>query len=217
MKRILFQFKNMISGDRDPKLKQLLKFFLLVLIVTLFARGMAADAAAGVRVISPLKKVVFASGVLNPVGSAEYSVPDGLLITQLKAETGDSISQGDVLALVDSQTLDELLIREEGQLRQMELQHEGLLDVPDPPYDSVKQAKKNLASAKERRDAISASLEDAQAALEEARQQMESTTEEEIADAEAALSQAEEAVDSLTEQLKTAKAAVSDARIMLKH
>lgn len=215
MKKILSKLKVLIPGDWDPHLTQLLKLFVIVLLLTLFARGTAGNAAAKVTVVFPesrtLSEEVFTFGTLSPRGTEPYIIPDGLVITEVLAQVGDSLAPGSPLAAVDPQALDELLTRQEAQLRQMEMQYEALMDDCAPSDDAVRQAQKLLSNAKELRDDLKSGLATALEAVTSAQEQLALAAEEDKESIEAALEQAKNDAASLRSQLDDAEEAVDDA------
>lgn len=182
----------------EPAGKQLLWCILAVLALTLFARGYSGAAQPRVTTLMPESRTltgeVYTSGTLTPLGSQEYPIPDGLVITALPSRVGDPLADGDPVALVDAEALEELLIRKGAELKQMELRLEELLDQTEPSDDALAAAKDALSDAKELRREWEKALSAAKNALELAPEEEKETAQAAVTEAEAALKAAKEQV-----------------------
>lgn len=212
MKRIW----NRLRGQIDPEVRHLVYGLLTVLLLTLFARASAGASRAQVTVSWPeprtLTGEVYAAGTLTPLGETRYAVPDGLVITDAVAEVGDTVKEGDPVALVDPDALDELLTRRQAELTQLELRLEALLDNEDPSDAQVKAAKAALSSAKEARNDREAELVEAEEALVLAVEEEKAAAEAAVHEAEARLTAAQAQVTAAKEALEQAENAYADAK-----
>ena len=168
--------KLRFSADGDRTFSHVVLFFLVMVLLTLIARGTAGARLARVTTISPtggeLSRSVRVSGTAKPVGSHFTTVPAGLTVTKVNKITLDKVSEGDVIAIIDQAALDELVIRERARLS----------DVSDRDLNS---AQKDYDRAKEKYDGIQAdedstqedilaamtTLDQARADLEQAREE----------------------------------------------
>lgn len=216
MKEYWQRLRSRLPVRADPDLRKLISFFLTVLLLTLFARGSAGASMAKVTVGTPesrtMSRELFSPGTLTPLGNEAHPIPDGLVIDDILVETGAEIAQGDSLATVETDALDELLTRKNAELRQMELQLETLLDNEEPSHDGVQNAKDALSDAKDAKKSSQAALADAEDALALAREALSSAPEEERPAAEAALQEAEAAVLEAEQLLSAAEAQVTSAK-----
>lgn len=148
------------SSDSDRTFSHVLLFFFVMVLLTLIARGTAGSRLARVTVTTPtsqdLSQSVQLYGTAKPIGNYFSTVPAGLTVSQVKKGPLDSIVKGDVIAVIDQPSLDELVIRERARLRQMELQLESQLKWAYVSDRDLKNAQKNYDRAKEKYDRLQA-------------------------------------------------------------
>ena len=199
----------------EPEGKHLLWCFLAVLALTLFARGYSGAAQPRVTTLMPQSRTmtgeVYTSGTLTPLGNQEYPVPDGLVITALPFRVGDTLADGDPVALVDAEALEDLLTRKGAELKQMELRLEELLDHTEPSDDALAAAKDAHSEAKELRKEWEKVLSAAKNALELAPEAEKETAQAAVAEAEAALKAAKEQVTAAKKALSREEKAYEEA------
>lgn len=197
----------------DPEGKHLLRCFLTVLALTLFARGFAGSAQAQVTVTHPQERTMtgefYVPGTLTPLGTAQYAIPGGLLIEK-SAEVGAELEAGDIVLLVEPDTLDDLLTRKQAEVKKLELQIEELLDHTEPSEDARNAAKEAVSDAKALRNERKAALSAAQAALETAAEI--TAAEAAVEEAEILLAEAEDALSAAREQLEREETALAEAK-----
>ena len=176
--------KLRFSADGDRTFSHVVLFFLVMVLLTLIARGTAGTRLARVTTISPtggeLSRSIRVSGTAKPVGSHFITVPAGLTVSRVNKTTLDKVSEGDVIAVIDQAALDELVIRERARLRQMELQLESQLKWSGVSARDLNAAQKDYDRAKEKYDRIQADEDSTQedilaamTALDEARVELE--------------------------------------------
>jgi len=199
----------------DPEGKHLILCFLTVLALTLFARGFAGSAQAKVTVASPQNRVMtgrfLTIGTLTPLAQTQYPFPDGLVIEKT-AEVGTALENGDLVALVDAEALDALIIRKTAEATQLELRIEGLLENNPPSADAVTTARKAASDAKSLRSECREALAAAGETLEQAPEEEKSAAEAAVMEAELRLIEAEEALENAKETLKREEADYADAQ-----
>lgn len=199
----------------DPEGKHLLLCFLTVLALTLFARAFAGTAQAQVTVAVPQERILsgtfFASGTLTPLGTKEYPIVEGLVITDT-AEVGTDLEPGEPVALVDPDALEELLIRVEAEATQLELRIEALLVDNTPSRDAVTDAEDAVSDAKALKKECQAALESAQEALEQAAEEEKAAHEAAVRATEQELESAKEALAEAQKQLQREEAAYAEAK-----
>lgn len=152
--------KLRFSTDGDRTFSHVVLFFLVMVLLTLIARGTAGAKLARVTVISPtggeLSRSIRVSGTAKPVGSHFSAVPAGLTVSKVMKTTLDKVSEGDLIAVVDQAALDEMVIRERAKLRQMELQLESQLKWSGVSTRDLNAAQKDYDRAKDKYDRIQA-------------------------------------------------------------
>lgn len=133
--------------------KNLLRFFVLILIVTLVARGTAGATLPLVNTTRPssgeIIQKVRGTGTVKTSGSQLVDVPEGLTVKQLDASVGESVSAGDPLAKFDTDEIAEQLQRQTTSLDEMRLKLQQLQR--GTPYDgsSLESAQRTLARAQQ--------------------------------------------------------------------
>lgn len=211
-------------------------FFLLMLALTLFARGMAGAAMATVTVVHPTQAVV--TETLSLTGTVEsqqvqvLTLPEGVPVQTLLVTQGQRVTEGDGLVQLDLEALTQALTQAQGELAKLELELETLdqeetaddsgLTAAQTSYDrtredantAAQEQEKQLARAKktlrEAQDALS-SAQTAQNALTDAQAALRETITQEQADLEALEQQLAEAEDpEIIQALQAQIAALTD-------
>lgn len=207
-------------------------FFLLMLALTLFARGMAGAAMATVTVVHPTRAVV--TETLSLTGTVEsqqvqvLTLPDEVPVETVLVTQGQRVTEGDPLVQLDQSSLNQALTQSQGELDKLELQLETLeqeetaddsgLNAAQTSYDrtredantAAREQEKQLARAKktlrETQDALS-SAQAAKNALTDAQAALQETIAQEQADLETLEQQLAEAEDPETIQALQAQIA----------
>lgn len=207
--------------EQTRAFSHVLKFFLLMLILTLLARGTSGATMARVELGTPVQYTITHSfqtcGTVTALDQAVISVPAGLVVGELPVQVGDQVEAGAILIRFQAQELDNALLRKEAQLQQMEVQLETLLDSQEVSSDGV-------TAAQTRRDRANAALEAAQIRLSQEKANLEQ--------AKKTLQAARDALDALQENpdttapetsptepeltLQEAQAAVSEAEAQVR-
>ena len=94
----------------DPRQRQrlgwIVRFFALLLVLTLLARGTAGAAMASVTVQRPssgnVTKSVRTTATVSFAGGTPFTVPAGLLVMAVPVQAGQTVKAGDVIAKVGS-------------------------------------------------------------------------------------------------------------------
>ena len=153
-------------------------FFVLMLALTLFARGMAAAAATEVEVTTPQRaqvteETVF-SGTLESQTTETLTLPEGLTVRSVYVSAGQAVEEGEALLAVDTDALASSLTRAQGELDRLNLQLAGYQEPEEADDSALTSAETGLTRARE--DAQSAAdqsraLSRAEDALADARTQ----------------------------------------------
>ena len=94
----------------DPRQRQrlgwIVRFFALLLVLTLLARGTAGAAMASVTVHRPssgnVTKSVRTTATVSFAGGTPFTVPAGLLVMAVPVQAGQTVKAGDIIGLVGS-------------------------------------------------------------------------------------------------------------------
>ena len=98
----------------DPRQRQrlgwIVRFFALLLVLTLLARGTAGAAMASVTVQRPssgnVTKSVRTTATVSFAGGTPFTVPAGLLVMAVPVQAGQTVKAGDTLAVFDAAEVD---------------------------------------------------------------------------------------------------------------
>lgn len=211
--RLLHTIRERRQNDpqQEKTFSHVLKFFLIMLLLTLMARGASGATMAQVELGAPVQHTIVhgfqALGTVVPLHETSVSIPAGLVVEELPVQVGDSVAVGATLLRFRAQELDNALLRKTAQLRQMEVQLEILLDTPEVSRDGV-------TAAQTHRDRASATLEQAQIRFSQAQTNL-AQAEEALQNAQAALAALEEKPESAELTLQEAELAVSQAEAQL--
>ena len=114
-----------------------LRFLGVMLILTLLVRGTAAATTPVVTVTNPYQGTVsqsfILSGELSPGAGTPLTLPEGLLIEQVLVQPGDSVTQGQTLAVLSVDDIDTAIDQLQASLEQHQVQADQLTnaDVAD--------------------------------------------------------------------------------------
>ena len=198
----------------------MVRFFLTMLLLTLAARGFAGAAMAKVEVTVPtqytMSRNLYSSGSVMPSGTRGMTVPAGLEVVEVLLAPGAEVAEGDILATVEPEALDALLIRQDAALQQMKIQLEGLLDGQRVSDAGVKSAKRSLEQAESSQEQAQQALASAESALQQAEDDL-AAAEEAVKNAagEADLTPLEQAVTDAAAQVRSAESARDSAALQL--
>lgn len=177
--------KKKDNPEQSDALWHLVKFFLLVLTLTLLSRGLARVSEARVEVGHISRQTIVHSlqttGTIVSPHRWSWSVPGNLLVTELSVAPGEPVQQGAVLVCFDRDALMDTITRTKAQLRKLQIQQETLLESVDVSDYGLTMARNNLTQveqelnraeagkkqAEENRKQSAAALESAQRELED--------------------------------------------------
>ena len=122
--------------NSDPKqaerLGTVVKFFAVMLILTLTARGIAGASMPRVTLgqasAGSITQSSTASGTISVQGGTPLTAPEGLLVAQVTATTGQALSKGDAIARFDEVSLEQALATKQAQVKQLEVSAMQLSD-----------------------------------------------------------------------------------------
>ena len=110
----------------DPRQRQrlgwIVRFFALLLVLTLIARGTAGATTPVVTVQKPssgsVTKSVRTTGTVNLAGGTPFTVPTGLLVLSVLVQAGQTVRAGDALAIFDKDEVDRAVNAKRAALQQ---------------------------------------------------------------------------------------------------
>jgi len=128
-------------------MKNIIRFFVILLALTLIARGTAGATLPRVSLASPERAEIIDSirgqATVYASDNIEITVLEGLRIAETHVNTGQSIKPGDPIATFDMDYLEELHIRKSASLSRMELDLQAL----DHDASAINNALRNLNRA----------------------------------------------------------------------
>lgn len=161
--------------NSDPqqlhRFANILRFFAVLLIVTLIARGTAGVTMPVVEVQAPssgtVSTSISAGATITCAGGEPFTVPQGLLVTGVPVQVGQEVLAGDTLAIFDSAELERAIASKRAELQQVQVQaaqqQEG--DQADPYNAQLSQQQLERAYEETQK-----TYEDGQETVERARQ-----------------------------------------------
>ena len=210
----------------DPRQRQrlgwIVRFFALLLVLTLLARGTAGAAMASVTVKRPssgnVTKSVRTTATVSFAGGTPFTVPAGLLVMAVPVQAGQTVKAGDTLAVFDAAEVDRAVNAKRAALQQARTQaaQQTAGDTADPYAAQL--AQQQLERAYEETHRIYADGEEsvsraqtkrdeAAAALEKAR----NASYADDAEKQAAVENAAAALEAAEDALYSAQKAAEDA------
>ena len=162
------------------------RFFALLLVLTLVARGTAGATMPTVTVQKPtsgsVSKNVRTTGTVSLAGGTPFTVPTGLLVLTVPVQAGQTVRAGDVVATFDKDEVDRAVNAKRAALQQANTQavQQAAGDTADPFAAQQAQAQldrayeethkvyadgeESVARAQQKRDEAAAALQKARSA-----------------------------------------------------
>lgn len=221
-------------SEEKRNLRNAIRFFVLMLILTLIARGTSGATMPVVGLKSPapgtIKQEANISGTVIKQGGDLISLPDGLTVEQVYVQSGQTIGAGDILVSFSldevKESADELsaeLQKQQAQLNQLKqttpVDYSGVqsaqttLDRANEDYDrTVSRQQALVDDAQQQVNSCQESLNAAQQALDTLQQQVDPpASQEELHAAQNKVDAAKAALDTAENNLKTTKQGQEDA------
>lgn len=149
-----------------------LRFLGVMLILTLLVRGTAAATTPVVTVTNPYQGTVsqsfILSGELSPGAGTPLTLPEGLLIEQVLVQSGDSVTQGQTLAVLSVDDIDTAIDQLQASLEQHQVQADQLTNADVADSFAWQQAQQQLDRAYSNYQQIVTENEQAIASAQEA-------------------------------------------------
>lgn len=225
----------------DPRqqlrLKRIVRFFALLLVLTLLARGTAGATMAAVTVQKPssgnVTKSVRTTATVAFAGGTPFTVPAGLLVMAVPVQAGQTVKSGDTLAVFDAAEVDRAVNAKRAALQQAntqaaqqaagdsadpyaaELAQQQLERAYDETHKTYADGEESVARAKAKRDEAAAALDRARSAGyddEAAKQAAVESAEAALEAAEDALYSAQKAAEDANDAALSAAQSAEDSR-----
>ena len=131
----------------------IIKFLALLLVLTLIARGTSGATLARVEVSAPSRneivEAVTGNATVSVRDSLDITAPEGLTIVEMLVGAGQTVSNGDALALFDMDEINAKLTRETAALDKLNLDLEKLDRTESTDSTSLENAMRNLRRAQD--------------------------------------------------------------------
>jgi len=224
---------QLLPARGERALTDLVRFFVLLLVFTLLARGMSGAVMPVVTVQKPTRgNVTRALNVGATVSAAEgepFTLPQGILVLSAPVQSGQTVKAGDPLAVLEKGELERMIAAKEAELQKLRVQIGQLCEHGEADGFAAVQAQKQLersyAEAREIWDKGVQKLQKAEQELAEAQRKLndaknreaatpeQAQKEAEILEAEAAVAMAEEALEAQREAVENANKAANAAAL----
>lgn len=175
-----------MEPSQRRRLGWIARFFALLLVLTLVARGTAGATMPTVTVQKPtsgsVSKNVRTTGTISLAGGTPFTVPTGLLVLTVPVQAGQAVRAGDVVATFDKDEVDRAVNAKRAALQQANTQaaQQAAGDTADPFAAQQAQAQldrayeethkvyadgeESVARAQQKRDEAAAALQKARSA-----------------------------------------------------
>lgn len=104
----------------------IVRFFAVLLVITLIARGTAGATMPVVTLQAPssgtVSRNVMMNGTISYAGGTPFTLPSGLLVTSVPVQVGQTVKVGDTLATFDEEELKRAVASKQAELQQVEVQ-----------------------------------------------------------------------------------------------
>lgn len=104
----------------------IVRFFAVLLVITLIARGTAGATIPVVTLQAPssgtVSRNVMMNGTISYAGGTPFTLPSGLLVTSVPVQVGQTVKAGDTLATFDEEELKRAVASKQAELQQVEVQ-----------------------------------------------------------------------------------------------
>lgn len=104
----------------------IVRFFAVLLVITLIARGTAGATMPVVTLQAPssgtVSRNVMMNGTISYTGGTPFTLPSGLLVTSVPVQAGQTVKAGDTLATFDEEELKRAVASKQAELQQVEVQ-----------------------------------------------------------------------------------------------
>lgn len=169
----------------DPRqvcrLGNIAKFFGVLLVITLIARGTAGATMPTVTLETPssgsVEQRLQLGGTVSYAGGEPFTLPSGLLVTGVPVQVGQTVKAGDVLATFDPEELERAVASKRAELQQVQVQaaqqaeentadpysaqlaQEQLERAYEQTHNTYAEGQKNVEKAQQKRDEAAQALE----------------------------------------------------------
>ncbi len=184
LKKRLHSLPHMEDSRQKKALANVLRFFALMLVLTLVAQGTAGATMPQVTLTSPvrgsIRQQISAQGMVQASGKTVQEAPQGAVVRQLLVKEGETVQEGQNIASFDEEQTRLALSRARAELETLRAQQSQLLTQTPADASSAAAAQQaldwayqDLKAAQDSLAAQEAAQPVDEAALAQARQQAE--------------------------------------------
>ena len=140
------KLKGFPKGRQGKAFVRILQFFAIMIVLTIFARGVASVTMPEVELTTlsnqSIRKEEKFNGTITASSKTDVKPPVGLKVSQVHVSIGDNVKTGDNLVTFDTVALDEDLLNQRNTLLGLQQQLKDLQDNEGPDDSAVKMAEK---------------------------------------------------------------------------
>lgn len=215
------------------RLGNILRFFAVLVILTMIARGTASVTMPLVTVQTAgsgsVTESILANGTIEYSGGVPFTLPEGLLVTGVSVQVGQSVKEGDPIATFDTEELARMITCKQAELQKVKVQaaqqaegqtadpysaqlaQEQLQRAYDETHRTYAEGQDSIERARQKREEAAQAVEDARnAPLDSNLSRQEAETQRQ-ANVDAATAALEAAEENLYQVEKSAQAANESA------
>lgn len=150
-------------SEENRALKRIAVFFVVMLLLTLIARGTSNAILPVVTTTSAragtIRQTIRTNGTITAMGTISVAIPEGLLIEDVTVKEGQLVQEGQTLASINLDSLVTQLNRAKASLAQSQTKYQQLTSSTTVDATSVQRAQQTLERAYEAYAAANAALE----------------------------------------------------------
>lgn len=166
------KLKGFPKGKQSKAFVRILQFFAIMIVLTIFARGVAGVTMPEVETTllsqQTIRREENFSGTVTSSSSIDVKPLAGLTVLRVHVSIGANVETGDELVTFDTALMDEALLQQQGTLLQLRQELQTLQNSEGPDDSAVKAAEKALETAVKARDEAQNTVNNAAAAVNNA-------------------------------------------------
>lgn len=163
------RLKNVPKGRQGRAFLRILQFFAIMLVLTIFARGVAGVTMPVVSAVvmgqQSISNVGEYSGTVSSTNQQDIKLPVGATVQRVHVSSGSSVKAGDDLVSFDLDAVEEELLRQKNALIGLQQELKALQEGDGLDDSAVKAAQKTRDNAKLAYDAAAGIATDAGTAM----------------------------------------------------
>ena len=147
------RIKDSMETEQQYAIRNIIRFMIIIFVITIIARGTSAVTLARVEIQNPTRaeivEAIIGTAEVVAKDTIDVMVPEGLMISEMLVNEGQSVSIGDKLAVFSAAQLEEVFIRETAKLDRLILDLEILERSETPDEFALRSAEISLRRAQE--------------------------------------------------------------------